>query len=185
MDSDSYIDEDDDYAGFGEAAAEKPSFREGDLKYAQSRMNSEFKIELLAFIKNLPITYRLKRDYYSFVHASFCPEQVLANNNPRAESRFIKSDPLLKKLLAAELRLRMVTACVATKSDAKKINIGLLEKEILDSFEAYITRTIGSDREGIRNSIIATEATSRTEKPRGDGTIIQKKKTGILNFGGD
>ncbi len=184
MDSGCYEDED-DYAGFGDAAAEKPSFREGDLKYARARMQSEFKIELLAFIKKLPITYRLKRDYYSFVHAAFCPEQVLANNNPRAESRFIKSDPLKKKLLSAELRLRMVTACVATKSDARKINIGLLEKEILDSLDAYISRSIGSDREGIRNSIIATEATSRAEKPRGDGMIKPKKKSGILNFGGD
>lgn len=183
MDSDSYLEEE-DYAGFGEAAAEKPTFREGDLKYAQSRMQSEFKTELLSFIKNLPITYRLKRDYYSFVHAAFCPEQVLANNNPRAESRFIKSDPLKKKLLAAELRLRMVTACVATKSDARKINIGLLEKEIIDSLDAYISRSIGSDREGIRNSIIATEATSRAGKAR-DDVIKSKKKSGILNFGGD
>lgn len=183
MDSDSYIEED-DYAGFGEAAAEKPSFGRDDLKYAMNRATSPFKTELLAFIEKLPITYRLKRDYYSFVYALFSSEQVLANNNPRAESHFLRSDPLKKKLLSAELRLRMVSACSATKSDARKINISLLEKEILDTFDAYVSRSIGSDREGIRNSIIVAESRTRTEVPKPDN-IIKPKKSGILNFGGN
>lgn len=185
MDSDSYIDEDDDFAGFGEALAEKPSFDRADLKYAQSRTSSQYKIEVLSFIKTLPITDRLKKEYYSCVYSLFAPEQVLANNNPRAESRFIKSDPLKRILIFAEQHIKLVAACSATKGDKLKINVGALEKYIHVVYEAYITRTLGSDREGIRNSVLTSESVSRAERSRESQWVTKPKKTGILNFGGD
>ncbi len=185
MDSGSYVDEGDDYAGFSEASAEKPNFDRADLKYAQARTSSQFKIEFLSFISNLPVTYRLKRDLYSVIYTLFSPEQVLANNNPRAEPRFFRSDPLEKKLLSAELQIAIAIASTCTKSDSRKINTMLLQKEILDSFEAYVSRSIGSDREGIRNSIITTESMSRLERPRSQEVVNNKKKSGILNFGGN
>lgn len=176
-------DEGGDFAGFGEASAEKPHFDRDDLKYASTRTGSQYKEELLRFIDKLPITSRLKTEYYDCIYALFCPDQVLANNNPRAASRFFRSDPLKKQLIFAEQGIKLVATCNATKGDKLKITIGALERYILMVYEAFITRTIGPDREGIRNAVITSESSSRSERRKEQDLTPQKKK-GIFNIGG-
>lgn len=181
MDSDSYLEEE-DYAGFGEAAAEKPSFDRADLKYAIYRLSSQYKEEAIRHVKDLPITGRLKDEYYNCIFSLFAPENVLANNGPRVPS-LLKSDPLKRHLRLAELYIKKVAACSSTRGDRESFDVGGVERAIFMVYESFLTRTLGSDRENIRNAVLISESVSRSERPR--ESISKPKKSGIINLRGD
>ena len=183
MDSEGYADEDDDLGGFADAASEKPNFREGDLKYAKMRIDSPYKAEAYAHIRKMGVTGRLKVEYYSCIHSLFSQETVLANNFPRAESRFIRSDPLKAILIYGKQSIKRVAACSATKGDKLNYDVGALENNIYRVFLAFATRTLGDNRESLRNNTITTESSTRTPENNGYNSY-QPKKSGLLNLRG-
>lgn len=184
MDSEGYADDGDDYAGFEDASAEIPSFSLPQYKYARTRVDDQYKAEIRAHINKLPITKRLKNEYYSCIYSLFAPSNVLANNAPRVHGIFIKSDPLKPLLIFAELYIKKVAVCSATQGDKLKYDVGALEHHILTVYTSFLTRTLGPDREGVVNGTSKVESISREERARDSNHYEVNKKTGVLGFGG-
>ena len=195
MDSESYekteeenedyegYEEENEYSGLGASVSERPAFSDDSLKYAKSMSVSSYKIDVLNYIKKLPITGLYKRELYHCIHSLFTEERVLAYNDPRKIGRFSTDDQLSRKIIFAQRNMELAR-CVATKTDLERV--GSMEKYVLSVFEDYYSRTIGPKKERWINSELSTRSISQSEIVKNNQVSMEprKKKGGFLGFGG-
>lgn len=174
-------DYDDDEEGFGALNSMSDltpsSFTREDLINAQQLRESPYKIKVLRLISEKNGSMEYKQELAQWVQSFFTEEHILADRTKQERRLFRSFDPIQKVLAEAELELAKCELA-SCKYDQMQSWSKTLPPLLLTTFGAYVSRSVGPDRERLQTNKLVTsqEVTQTMKKDVPQKESVRKRK---------